>query len=51
MRKYSEPEIRVITFDVTDNVNFGGGEGGGFDPGDPADSNIFDGNGNITLQW
>ena len=51
MRKYSEPEIRVISFEVGDSVNFGGGEGGGFDPVNPADSNIYEGNGKITLQW
>lgn len=51
MRKYSEPEILVVSFDVSDSVNFGDGEGGEMDPSDPNDSNIFDGNGNVTLQW
>ena len=50
MRKYSDPEIRFITFDVTDSVNFGGGEGGGFDPSNPNDSNIYNGK-KITIDW
>lgn len=35
MKKYEEPEIMLVSFDVTDRTNTGFGPGDGNDPGDP----------------
>ena len=35
MKKYSDPEINIISFELTDRTNDGFGFGDGTDPGDP----------------